>query len=304
MNKVQSILDRLKIHKVGGIKGEEQHCLCPFHDDASTSFSINVNTGLWKCFAGCGEGNLVLLLSKVYRIPFQVSIEILESEYGIKENLVSVPKNLPSFDELIQKEEDTFPLSKLHALEKELPEEAEEYLYQRIGNWQAYREHIFYDPSFDLIVFPLITKGKLFGLVGRSYKDSNSRYYLYDGSKVKESIFFYDYWNGDLPCLVTEGIFDTLNAIRLVGEKCEPIALSGSFISKKKAQLIAEKWDRIILGFDNDSTGRASKNKYGDMFRKLGKQVYYIKLGFYKDIGEISPENKDVITLHHYRITC
>lgn len=31
--------------------------LCPFHEDKRQSFSVNLETGLWKCFAGCGEGN-------------------------------------------------------------------------------------------------------------------------------------------------------------------------------------------------------------------------------------------------------
>ena len=29
---------------------------CPFHDDKNKSFSVNLDTGLWKCHAGCGSG--------------------------------------------------------------------------------------------------------------------------------------------------------------------------------------------------------------------------------------------------------
>ena len=31
--------------------------LCPFHEDKKRSFSINLETGQWKCFSGCGAGN-------------------------------------------------------------------------------------------------------------------------------------------------------------------------------------------------------------------------------------------------------
>ncbi len=31
--------------------------LCPLHQDKHISLSVNLDTGLWKCFAGCGEGN-------------------------------------------------------------------------------------------------------------------------------------------------------------------------------------------------------------------------------------------------------
>ena len=33
--------------------------LCPFHEDTTASFSVNLNTGAWLCRAGCGEGDLV-----------------------------------------------------------------------------------------------------------------------------------------------------------------------------------------------------------------------------------------------------
>jgi hypothetical protein len=32
---------------------------CPFHEDRIPSMSINTEKGLWKCFAGCGEGGMV-----------------------------------------------------------------------------------------------------------------------------------------------------------------------------------------------------------------------------------------------------
>lgn len=34
---------------------------CPFHEDRQASLSINLATarGFWKCFAGCGAGDLV-----------------------------------------------------------------------------------------------------------------------------------------------------------------------------------------------------------------------------------------------------
>ncbi len=31
---------------------------CPLHDDARPSFSVNLQKGLWHCFAGCGAGNV------------------------------------------------------------------------------------------------------------------------------------------------------------------------------------------------------------------------------------------------------
>ena len=38
-------------------RGEEIDAQCPFHKDRQASFSANMETGLWKCHAGCGDGN-------------------------------------------------------------------------------------------------------------------------------------------------------------------------------------------------------------------------------------------------------
>ncbi len=41
---------------------------CPFHQDKKPSFSINSDTGQWKCFAGCGEGNIFTFIAKKFNI--------------------------------------------------------------------------------------------------------------------------------------------------------------------------------------------------------------------------------------------
>lgn len=40
-------------------EGDERKALCPFHDDHNPSFSVNVNTGLWRCYS-CGIGGSVI----------------------------------------------------------------------------------------------------------------------------------------------------------------------------------------------------------------------------------------------------
>jgi len=47
------------------IRGAELIGLCPFHNDRSPSFSGNSETGLWRCFAGCGSGNWRQFLERI-----------------------------------------------------------------------------------------------------------------------------------------------------------------------------------------------------------------------------------------------
>lgn len=41
------------------------HGSCPFHNDNNPSFSAKEVTGLWKCHAGCGEGNIWQFIEKL-----------------------------------------------------------------------------------------------------------------------------------------------------------------------------------------------------------------------------------------------
>ena len=39
---------------------------CPLHEDYGPSFSINLETGLWIFFAGCGSGDLFSLYKRIH----------------------------------------------------------------------------------------------------------------------------------------------------------------------------------------------------------------------------------------------
>lgn len=47
------------------VSGEQASGLCPFHEDSRSSFSCNLVTGVWICFAGCGAGNIYQFAEKV-----------------------------------------------------------------------------------------------------------------------------------------------------------------------------------------------------------------------------------------------
>lgn len=44
---------------------------CPFHEDRNDSFSVNVNgAGGWRCFAGCGAGDLLSFHGRITGMAF------------------------------------------------------------------------------------------------------------------------------------------------------------------------------------------------------------------------------------------
>lgn len=51
--------------------------LCPFHDDARASFSVNKERQFWNCFAGCGGGDVIVFWEKLRGIDRRTAIREL-----------------------------------------------------------------------------------------------------------------------------------------------------------------------------------------------------------------------------------
>lgn len=52
---------------------------CPFHDDSNSSLSVHLSDprGGWRCFAGCGGGDLVAFHMRCTGKPFRDSVRDL-----------------------------------------------------------------------------------------------------------------------------------------------------------------------------------------------------------------------------------
>jgi len=59
--------------------GREASAVCPFHHDRNPSFSVNMETGLWCCHAGCGGGNPVDFVMKRYGLTFAQALRKLQN---------------------------------------------------------------------------------------------------------------------------------------------------------------------------------------------------------------------------------
>ena len=58
---IQAELESRGVRLIGN--GPGRMAKCPFHKDGRPSFSVNIETGLWHCFAGCGEGSVIDLIA-------------------------------------------------------------------------------------------------------------------------------------------------------------------------------------------------------------------------------------------------
>ncbi len=73
------VLDSRKLK----ITGDELLALCPFHDDSSPSFSVNLNTGQWHCFSEGTKGNFVSFWAKIHGIDTNEAYKQILEKYHI-----------------------------------------------------------------------------------------------------------------------------------------------------------------------------------------------------------------------------
>lgn len=86
---IQDLKDRIDIADVIGSEiklkkaGANYTGLCPFHDEKSGSFNVNVSKQIYKCF-GCGEsGDSIKFIEKHHGKNFIEAVEMLASSYSI-----------------------------------------------------------------------------------------------------------------------------------------------------------------------------------------------------------------------------
>ena len=78
------ILDVVQSRVVLKKKGANYWGCCPFHNEKTPSFSVNVQKGIFKCF-GCGEGgDAISFLMKINNQSFSDVIRDLADQFGIE----------------------------------------------------------------------------------------------------------------------------------------------------------------------------------------------------------------------------
>lgn len=102
----------IKKHK---ITGDNLTGLCPFHDDRANSFSVDLKTGKWHCFAENDGGNFVTFYAKLHGLDTKEAYKQILEKYGALSEPQEKPKEKkPGLDH--------YTVSQ-YSFEKRLPEE-------------------------------------------------------------------------------------------------------------------------------------------------------------------------------------
>lgn len=79
----------IKKHK---ITGDNLTGLCPFHDDRANSFSVDLKTGMWHCFAEDEGGNFVTFYAKLNGLDTKEAYKQILEKYGALNEPQEKPK--------------------------------------------------------------------------------------------------------------------------------------------------------------------------------------------------------------------
>jgi DNA primase len=308
----------------GHFSGDENISVrCPFHkggEESRPSFSVNVVTGVWHCFTGCGAGTFPKLL-KLLGLPSHVIDAELKD---IRQELTANREALNWKKKSIWVSRDPFaaPIilpESLLAPYDWCPTKLIEAGFDT--NWLKYMD-IGYDRTNNRITYPIRdVYGNLAGISGGAaiagqfpkYKVYQGKYKDYASGEIIPSPYgewfdeeYSDYafqnhnylWNYDnvyprlffgnteQTVIIVEGFKACLWLLQMGWSNT--VALMGSSMSDHQRNLLHRIRANIVLFLDNDDAGRKGTDKIAKVLRKFEPGV---KIAQYPSANESQPDS-------------
>lgn len=289
-----------KYTKLTNIAPGKAKGLCPFHNEKTPSFFVNLDTQFFYCFGCKAGGDVITLISLKENIPMSGVAEYVEQAYGI-----NVPERVTEKNPI---KENQFRVLKLF-YERFSTEnkQAIDYLSSRIRNFEnKHKIDAFYVskndllkffnflseedkktandlglvwgkngrvyPAFgDRVVFPLFRYKTLIGFNGRTLSnneiDLSKKYLLSNSGEVfKKSEFIYGLSTARDIAKANDKNFvyvteGVLDAISLQEHGIPAVCVLGSYINARQFQLLGQNFDNIYICLDGDESGESGAIK-------------------------------------------
>ena len=267
-------------HLKGRLTHDDFIGCCPLHKDKKPSFSLNVKTGLWVCWA-CGEkGNIFQLIQSIEDISFKEALHWLLKFLGITDYTPSLDycnQLLKKLNKVFDDEEDEelktislplecksaldYPIALRRVTKKEIKTFNIQYCKKGF-----YRGHL---------IIPIVFENSLVAFFARDMLDQSEKIKKYNSGAKIGKIFFN--WDEAVKypkyVIVVEGIIDCIK-ICSWGYNC--IALLGIHLSVKKRSLLLKNFESIFIALDNDY--KEKYNPKGELIISNPGQAAAVKL--------------------------
>lgn len=272
----------------GFIRGNELYARCPFHDDRMPSFLVNINTGLWICHRGCGQGDFPHLIMQIQGTTYQDALGwMLQRERKVSTERIhaDLQKQLQPEPAYIQFERGW--LEHYQSLKADI---MPQWFLDRGFTWETIQHWgMCYDP-LDAVVIPVVWGDEIVGTVTRFAK-LEPKYRNSPGLERSKLLFGQIYPAQSLIILV-EGILD---AIWCWQNGFSAYSLLGTALSAEQIDILrAGRFGEVVLGLDNDEAGREATAKITEQLTRAGWLLPQIKLIDWpegaKDAQDCNPE--------------
>ena len=266
---------------------EEFSIKCPFHDDKIDSCSINIDKGVWICFAGCGSGTLKNFLQR-YLNYSHIQIDNLLHDQEANFDISMFDEYMPGEDTLLEVD---FPF---------ICDTVPKWIVERGFNKDTLVKWGCAINTYNDLIIPVKDKDRrLVGWISRRI-NAYPKYMYSKGLKKSRLLFGACYITNPPFVCITEG---SLDAMWLDQHGFGSVALLGATMSKKQREMLYNiPTQEFVICLDNDTTGQRAMNK---IFKELSNSfiVSYITLpNGIKDVQEVRNKNElcDIIEKRNY----
>lgn len=301
-------------------KGTNLLACCPFHGEKHPSFAVNVEKGVYNCFACGASGPIVKMISELKGISLGDAYDILEEFDNVDRKRTSV-KDIRRYGESDDGWEKSgkadipvLPMSKIAPFKS--GKCIHEYLCKR-----GFSEHtvktfkIGWNRLTNRITIPLFSrKGELWGWSERTVFDKadpeyyplygeSDKYMIHEFPKSKV-IFPLNLYEGNDTAILVEGILDAVWMHQLGYKNCLSI-ITANINSAQIIHLRSLGIRKLILFLDFDKYGTVGKEK----IHKLMKHEFILydvdNVVGKKDPQEMSKEEIEQVlaTMHLYKLS-
>jgi DNA primase len=248
---------------------------CPFHkggQEKRPSMGLNNKSGLWlfHCFTCGSAGTLPHLISSMKGVNVYEAIQILDGKFGVDygsnaklAKVSSTIANIPEWKERFKLKDGVMELSEAVLEIYRIPDPMH-YLERRRITPETQKEwETGYDKWMERVTFPVRDEhGILVGIVGRSVNDKQPKYMFYEHFPKSGFLYGLNKAKGE-QFVVVEGHIDALWLYQCGIENV--VAIQGSHISEKQAELLKKYAKEVLVWLDNDDAGHAGRNRLRDM---------------------------------------